>query len=335
MSKHITIYDIAEASQVSASTVSRALRKEPSIGRETRKRILAKAEELGYRFNPFASNLRTNRTRNIGVITPKLDDYYFSGVLGGIERELSNGGYNTILHQSLGCAHREKAAISTLHRSRVDGMIMLGPVVAQENEYTQAFSNGEVPVVVVDSSAWWGARNISVDNYTASYELTTHLIQVGCREIAHVTTGTTVTSFNERLNGYKAALQYSSLPVVENLVIIDDKCETSPDYLDRLFSRERLPDAIFFASDVAAVTAIPFLRSNGVRIPEDIRIAGFGNDPLGRIIEPTLTTIDFAPVDVGRSSARHILSLIGDLHSKFEPQPVKHQLIIRHSSTTK
>ena len=122
--KEITIYDIAESLNLSSATVSRGLKDHPAIRKETKKRILEKAKEMGYRHNLFASNLRRNRTNTIGVIIPELVHFFFSTVISGIEDVAYSAGYNVIITQSNESLQREKTDIKALFNSRVDGMLI-------------------------------------------------------------------------------------------------------------------------------------------------------------------------------------------------------------------
>jgi DNA-binding LacI/PurR family transcriptional regulator len=122
------------------------------------------------------------------------------------------------------------------------------------------------------------------------------------------------------------------LPHDREFVVVDEKCEKSSDFIDTILALDPLPDAILFGSDASALLAIPVLRSRGLRIPEDICLAGFGNDPVGRIIEPRLTTIDFSPAEMGQSAATLLLQIIESPQLTFTKQTIKHELIIRESS---
>jgi LacI family transcriptional regulator len=332
MTRQVTIYDIAEATDVSASTVSRALRKEPTIARETRRRILAKAEELGYRFNPFASSLRTSRTQNIGVIVPKVDNPYVASAVAGIEKVMSGAGYNLFLQQSLGCEHKEKSAIDNMYRARVDGLIVFGLQNSSDENIGRIFSRKQTPVVVVDSVAHAHVQNISIDHYKAAYEMTSHLYQAGCRCIAFVTPNISQPIFSDRLRGFNDSLGDKCLPANQKFVVVNEKCETNADFVKSIFDLDPFPDAIFFASDTAALLAIPVLKSKGVKIPEAMRVAGFGNDSGGIIIEPQLTTIGFSPLEIGQSAATTLLRTIDNPQLQFSKQLVGHELIVRQSS---
>jgi LacI family transcriptional regulator len=332
MNRQVTIYDIADAADVSASTVSRALRKEPTIARETRKRIQAKAEELGYRYNPFATSLRTSRTKNIGVIVPKVDNHYMASAVAGIEKVISSEGYNLFLVQSTGCEHKEKAAVDNMYRARVDGLIIFGLKNSSDENISSLFSRKQTPVIAVDSLAQEHVQSVSIDNYNAAYEMTTYLWQMGCRSIAHVTPNLHNPPYSERFRGYRDAIRDKSATENQQLIIVNDKCETTSDVVGTILEMKPFPDAIFFASDVSALLAMPILKSHGIKIPDDVCIAGFGNHPAGRIIEPQLTTIGFSAEEIGESAARSLLNTIDSPQLLFSKQLVSHELIVRKSS---
>lgn len=328
----VTIYDIANATDVSASTVSRALRKEPTIARETRKRIVAKAEELGYRFNPFATSLRTSRTNNIGVIVPKLDHAEIAVAVGGIEKIVNAAGYNLFLSQSFKCEHKEKAAIDNMYRARVDGLIVFGLRDSGEENITRIFSRKQTPVVLVDSAAHAHVQNVSVDNYRAAYDMANHLYKMGGRSFAYVTPDDHHFPYVDRLRGFNDCLRDNNVAASQKLIIVDPTCEFDADFVDKLSILYPFPDAIFFSSDVSAHLAIPVLRSRDLRIPEDLLVAGFGNVDDSIVAESQLTTIRFSYLEIAQSAATSLLKRIENPQLQFTKQIVKHELIARRST---
>ncbi len=220
--KEVTIYDIATRLNLSPATVSRGLKNFHHINKDTKKRIHDTAKEMGYRSNSFASNLRTKRSNTIGVIVPRLNSYFMSGVLAGMENVVQNAGYNLIISQSLETFKKEKANANTFFNSRVDGLLISFAYDTTHIEHIMPYINKKIPVVffdrVFDSS---DCASILIDNTKAAYEITKHLIEQGCKNIIHITADTKLGVYQERLTGFKNALAEFNLPFKEtkNLIV--------------------------------------------------------------------------------------------------------------------
>ena len=206
--KDITIYDIADALSLSPATVSRGLKDHPAIRKDTKKRIIEKAREMGYQHNLFASSLRRNRTNTIGVIVPRLNSYFMSAVIAGIEKVASEAGYNLIISQSLESVKKEMINVKTLFNSRVDGLLVSAAYDTENLKHFELFLDKKIPLIFFDRILEHPqCASIVIDNFKAGYEVTNHLLSQGCKRIVHITASLKRNVYADRLNGYKKALE--------------------------------------------------------------------------------------------------------------------------------
>lgn len=333
--KDITIYDIAEALNLSPATISRGLKEHPSIRKDTRKRILDKAKEMGYRQNFFASNLRRNRTNTIGVIVPRLNSYFMSTVIAGMEKIANQAGYNLIISQSMESIAKEVVNVKTLYNSRVDGLLVSLAYATDDITHFEDLLDKGVPLIFFDRVFEHPqCTSIVIDNYRAGYEVTQHLISQGCKRIAHITASLKRNVYADRLKGYKQALSDGGIAYDENLVFIDNLSEQAGvDVCKALLQMDDRPDAIFTSNDACAVSCIRELKHAGLRVPHDVAVAGFNNDPLSKVIEPNLTTINYPGHEMGEVAASTLIRRLDHQHGAILNTIVlRHELIIRESS---
>src|SRR5690242_10688646 len=148
--RDVTIYDIAKALDLSPATVSRGLKDHEAIKKDTKKRILDKAREMGYQHNHFASNLRRNRTNTIGVIVPRLNSYFMSSVIAGMEKIANDAGYNLVISQSLESVKKEMVNVRTLFNSRVDGLLVSLAYDTENLSHFDIFLDKGIPLIFFD-----------------------------------------------------------------------------------------------------------------------------------------------------------------------------------------
>jgi LacI family transcriptional regulator len=334
--KEITIYDIAKILGISPATVSRALKDHPAINSKTKLSIVAKAQELGYRSNTFASNLRTGRTNTLGVIVPRLNSNFMSAVLAGMEEVANVAGYNLLISQSLELEKKEKANARTMFNSRVDGLLASIAYDTDSFDHFETFIAKGVPVLFFDRVIEHPkCTNIIIDNVNAGYEATNHLIGVGCRRIMHVTGDLRRNVYAGRFQGYKQALLENGIPMDDSLMMTTDLSQEAGKLAaDRIVDMESRPDGIFIANDLCAVTCMKALKEKGFDIPGDIAVVGFNNDPVSQVIEPNLTTIFYPGYQMGKIAVKTIIGHLNgsNLNVNADPIILRSELLIRGSS---
>jgi len=318
--KEVTMYDLARKLNISVATVSRGLQDDPVVSKKTKKKITELAEELGYRSNNFARNLRTRRTQTIGVIVPRLKSYFMSTVIAGIESVANDAGYNLIISQSSESADKEKASAKTMFNNRVDGLLVSLAYDTEDLSHLEAFTKKNIPVLFFDRvTDHRDFTNILIDNKRAAYEATSHLISQGCRKIIHITAPPKQNVYIDRLEGYKKALADHRMRFLEDNVIIGNLSqEAGAEAAEVILKMKPLPDAVFAANDNCAVGCMLALKQAGIRIPEQIAFVGFNNDPVSKVIEPNLTTINYPGYEMGEVAARNLinhLNGVSELHS--------------------
>jgi LacI family transcriptional regulator len=334
-SKEVTIYDIAKALNISPSTVSRALKDHPHIRKETKKKIRAAAVDMGYQQNKFATYLRQRHTNTIGVVVPRLDSYFMATALAGIEKVTSENGYGLIITQSQESWRKEISCVYTLFNSRVDGLIVSLAYDTKNTDHFDILFKKDIPVFFFDRVADCnGCINIVIDNYKAGYEATSHLIDQGSKRILHLGGNMLRNVYSERFRGYKHALADNRIEFDPNLILISDMSnQAGKDTAQRVLKMKPRPDGIFTSNDTTAVAAIVELQKAGIKIPYDIAMAGFNNEPISQVVQPNLTTVDYPAREIGEIAASALINKLKNSESaSLSTIILKHNLVIRESS---
>lgn len=336
--RDVTIYDIAKVLNISASTVSRGLKDHPHVRKDLKKKILITAKRMGYQQNRFASNLRQKHTSTIGVIVPRLDSYFMSTVISGMEKVANDFGYNLIISQSQESLKKESASIATLFNTRVDGLLISLSYETTDLEHLNIVFKKGIPVVFFDRVCDHPeCKSIVINNYKAGYEATSHLISQGCKKIVHIGGSLLRNVYSDRFNGFRQAMTDNRLEVSsESLIISDLSHKAGVEIARSLLQQRQLPDAIFASNDTSAVAIMCELKQAGIRIPEDILVAGFNDDPISRVVEPNLTTIHYPGREMGEIAANTLINTLRQQQSELLNSIVlSHSLIVRHSTIRK
>ena len=333
MPKQVTIYHIAKALNIDSSTVSRALNNSDRVSEKTKKKIIEKAKELGYKRNILASNLRTNKTNNIGVIVPKISRNFFSNVISGIEETAYQAGYNVIICQSLERYERECKIMETLLANRVDGILLSVSMETQTHKHLQTYKALGGPIVLFDRPfVFDNCTNITINDYKASFMATEHLIVNGCQHIVHFGGPQHVTLYQNRKKGYKDALKKYHLYYDESYCITSYLSgQDGVDSAKKLLKLKHI-DGLYAANDTSAIAAMQFFKQQGIKIPEDIAIVGFNNDPISMAIAPQLTTINQPDFEMGKMASEILINQITTKNVQDESQVLDVELITRKSS---
>lgn len=312
--RHITIYDIAEKLNLATSTISRALKDHHSISDKTKKKVKKAAEEMGFVPNTLAAGLRGNKTKTIGVLIPTITQPFLSSLISGIEVTARKSDYSVIIMQSHDSYNDEVNMAKSLFKSRVSGVICSLAMETKDTSHFDHFSNNNIPLVFVDRvPKGYNTFRVVIDNYTAAYKAVKHLIDQGCKRIAHLTTGSEFGNlYNERKRGYVDAVTEHGLTLDENL-IISLKTMTYEEGVkasNKLFDLKPMPDGLFAPGDLLAVSAVQTAKKRGVKVPEDFAVIGFNNDPISEIIEPNISTITHPAEKMGSAAASIIIDNI-------------------------
>jgi LacI family transcriptional regulator len=308
--KEVTIYDIARELKCAPSTVSRALNDHKSISEKTREQVLETARRMGYRPNNLAAGLRRNKSKTIGILISRINRPFISSVISGIEETARESGYNVLISQSNDKYENEVSNSKALYDSRISGLVVSLAMETQDVGHFARFIEKGIPIVFVDRVPQeFNSYKVVIDNYKAGYDATSHLIEQGCRRIAHFGGAQHRNIYKDRRQGYMDALKEHSLPIAEDLILALNilSFEEGLKATAALLDLDEPPDGIFSANDTAAVSAIVCAKQRGLKVPEDLAVIGFNDDFIASIIDPPMSTVSHPAHQMGQISAKRIL----------------------------
>ena len=334
-SKNITIKHIAGTLGISISTVSRALHDAYDVSPETREKVLALAEELDYKPNPYAVSLVKHSTNIIGVLLPEIATHYFSTVVKGIQDVAYNTGYNVMFFISSESLEREKMILKQLNINTLDGLLVSVSSETTTSEHFMKLINKGLPLVFFDRVLPdVPTSKVIQDDYQVAFNTTEHLIQQGYKRIAHLGGPKNLEVSRQRAQGYLDALEKHGQVILNKKYIVYSGVSQEDGVRDvsKLLGLKPLPDAIFCFNDRKAIGAMLALKRYGYRIPRDIGLAGFMNAPTSEVVEPALTTVEQAAYEIGAKSCLLLLDHIKNPDREPETIMMPSKLIIRESS---
>lgn len=330
-----TIHDIARELKISASTVSRALNDNPRISLKTKEKIKVVAEKLGYRPNTLASNLRNKKSNTIGIVVPLINRYFFSAVISGVEDVAFKAGYNVVISQSNDLAAKEINIVQSMFSNRVDGLIISIAMHTNTFEHLKLFRKKHIPLVFFDRAVpEIETDKIVVDDFAGGFRVTQHLIDQGYKRIGHLAGPQNLMTYLDRKSGYIEALRKNGIACDESLIIVSTL--TSDDgvpAVQQLMSLPNPPDAIFCGNDTTALSVMIYLRDKGIRIPEDVGIVGFSNEPYSKVVSPSISTIAQPGFEMGQKAAELIIRKIENKERTYQTIVLPTELIVRESSS--
>ena len=304
--KRTTIYDIAEKLNIAASSVSRALSNSSQVNDETKKLILKTADELNYKRNTLASNLRKGKSKTIGVVVPYINQNFFSNVIAGIEEASYLKGYNLIICQSNESVSKEIKCVNTLINQHVDCIVISVSVDSSDYRHLQHVLDHGIQLIQFDRVAE-GLETLKVinDNELASFEAVSHIIEQGYKRIALLEGPQNLPIFRQRKTGYLNALKHYNMPVIDALMIENAWTkELSAKGTRQLLNLPEPPDAIFAStSDFSALGVLEVALAMGIKVPSELGICGYSNEAFTEITSPSITTIDQFSVYMGKTVA--------------------------------
>ena len=340
MRTRTTIADIAKSLNITASTVSRALNGHTAISDATRIAVAKTAKKLKYHPNRIATSLRLGKTKIIGIIIPSAEINFFGTVVHGIEKVASENGYNVLLYQSNEQSDFEKKGVETFLRARVDGVLASISKETKNLSHYKEIKERGVPLILFDRvNEDIGVPSVVVDDYFGAFNATQHLIDQGCKRIAHVAGQQHVGIFKKRLKGYLDCLRKNKFPVDRSLISYGKvSIQSGTECMDELLQQPAIPDGVFAVEDFTALGVMQSLKNAGKKIPEEVAVIGFANEAFGKYITPSLSTVDQQTIKMGEAAAKLFFELSGK-KTFYTPHPRKTVLepvlIFRESSLRK
>lgn len=325
----MTINEIAELAGVSRATVSRYLN-HGYVSEEKRDRIRRVIDETGYQPSTQAQMLRTRKTRLIGVIIPKIDSHTVSRMVGGISTVLAKGGYQLLLANTENNEQEELKYLKLFRENHVDGVILTGTIFT--SKHLQVLKDYQVPIVILGQHLA-GYSCVYQDDFRASKELTLRMLE-RCRCLCYA--GVTLKDEavgRGRQEGFFAALREAGRAAEESLVAeASFQVESGRRAAEELLQKHPEMDGLLCATDDIAAGAVLYLKHAGKRVPEDIRVAGFGDTQITQIVEPNLTTVHYYYKTSGEEAARLLLDLLETEHPVYREMKMGYEIIERASS---
>ncbi|WP_432221143.1 LacI family DNA-binding transcriptional regulator [Flavobacterium sp. TMP13] len=337
--KKTTIKDIANLLGITPSAVSKALSNHPRISDKTKLAVQEAVVSLNYQPNYLSSALRKGKSNLVGLIVPRVNTHFYASVIENIEAVLNLSGYNVIMAQTNESYDKECKSINALLNIQVDGIIASIANETVDFSYYEKIKENGVPLVLFDR----GENDLEVDyvgidDYHCSYIIIEHLVKQGYKQIAHITGPSHTRIYNNRIRGFKDALQKFNLSFEPDLIIESNlQIEDGRRIMTDLLKRDNRPDAVYAASDNAALGALQVLLENGIKVPEEIALVGFGNEPFSSIMRPSISTINQFSAEIGKQAALAFLDRINFPEKKVTLNKIilEAEFLIRNSSLRK
>ncbi|HEX8429025.1 LacI family DNA-binding transcriptional regulator [Hymenobacter sp.] len=335
--KKTSIIDIAQQLGLATSTVSRALADQAGISEATKARVRQLAQELHYMPNHLAASLRKGRSNILGVIVPHINGYFFPAVMNGIEKVASEAGFNVMMCQSNEDLRREQQNIDTLLAAQVEGILLsVSASTHTEEQHLEQVRRQGTPLVFFDRVPEMAQSTaVVLDDFQGAYQAVTHLIEQGCTRIAHLAGPQHLNTSRNRYLGYLQALRSHGLPTDERWVyaLPASSLEAGRVGMQYLLNLGTAPDAVFASYAFPAAGALEVLQERGIRVPQDLALACFSNEPFTTMTHPHLTAVDQRAEHMGETAVRLLLQLI-ERGPEYTPPHIvlKPELQIRSSS---
>lgn len=306
----ITIGEIANLAGVSKTTVSRVLNKKPDVDPATREKILAIIDEYNFQPNAFAKAISLQNNRYIGLLVPHKVEYIFSNafyteVMRGVSTEVDARGYYLLI-----CYAHEVNYLDIYNQNRVEGFVLLSPG-SYHKGIIESLKAEKVPFVSTAKVTNEEMVYVDIDNFHGGALMMEHLVSLGHRRIAYIGKPSLISSI-ERRDSHKAILEKYALPYDLSLVLVSNNSSIKDGYenTQQLLQLPIPPTAIFLANDIMAVGAIKAIQQAGLRVPEDISVAGFDDIPLASYSNPPLTTVRQPAYEKGVAATRLLIQII-------------------------
>lgn len=303
----LTIIDLAAKLGLSKSTVSRAFRNSNDINPETKARILAMAEEIGFSPNLHASNLRVSKSQTIAIIIPEFGNKFFSQAIKGIELVTRSKGYHTLIYVTDHQVQNEASIIRSLSNGRVDGILMSASGEGNDHSHLNLLKDNNIPIVFFDRN-YDDINTVYVtgNDEEASFLATEHLIKNGCKRIAYLVINPNISIGKVRMDGYKRALKKHKIPVDDQLVLNTvNQAELNTEDIRELL-RDAKPDGILASVERLAISTLRVAKEEGIAVPEDLKLICFSCLDITDLLNPSLSVVKQPAFEMGKVAATYL-----------------------------
>lgn len=332
----VDLKKLAQILNLSISTVSKALRDSYDISKATKERVVALAREMNYQPNPHASSLRKHKSKTIAVIIPEIANNFFTLAINGIESVAQEKGYHVLIYIAHEDGAKEVSFIRHLHSGRVDGVLI--SLSSTTNNYThlEELQKKGLPIVFFDRVyEHLNTACVTTDDYESAYKATQHLIDQGCKKIAHLMVSKSLSIGIKRMNGYLQALKDNNITFDEKMLMVcsnDDEKDYSQ--LQKLFTGRKRPDGVFASVERYAILCYEVCKNLKLSIPGDVKVISFSNLKAVDYLNPSLTTITQPAFEIGREAVSILFRAIEKKMYQLRSENIvfKSQLVQRDST---
>src|SRR6476659_1646101 len=332
----MNLKEIARQLNLSFSTVSKALRDSHEISEATKKLVRAKAKELNYEVNPFASSLRRQKSKTIAVIIPEVVNDFFGPAINGIESIAQEKGYHVLIYLTHEDVKKEIAITHLLQNGRVDGILISISEQTFDTAHLEKLKEKEIPFVFFDRVVEHiQVPTVTTDDYNSGVNATKHLIENGCKRIAFLSISESLSISNKRMNGYQNALKNAHIQLDESLIISCPGDEDrNKDTIRELLKRRDRPDGIFASLEKLAIDTYEVCQELNLNIPKDVKVMCFSNLKTAGLLNPSMTTITQPAFEIGREAADILFELIEgkDINFLRNRTVINSKLFVRNST---
>lgn len=333
----VTIKDIAKELGISPSTVSKALKGHRDISNSTKQSVKELADKWNYKPDQIALSLKSGLSKTIGVIVPEIVHYFFSTVISGIEDLAHDSGYHVMFCQSSEHYEREVKAVDALLSTRVDGILISVSKNTSNFDHFRKIRDNGVSLVFFDRICdEIDTDRVVVDDEVGAFEAVTHLIDIGCRNIVHLSGPPHLNIGQNRKDGYLRALKEKNIPFHKDNIVRCDSMEDATAILPELLKRPVRPDGIFAVNDETAAASMKIIIASGFNIPNDIAVVGFTNGLISDITNPTLTSVEQHGYNMGKEAVRLLIDRIENKEQfPLQTKIIKTELSVKGSTKRK
>lgn len=332
----MNLKQLAKELNLSISAVSKALRDSHEISAATKTAVIAKAKELNYQVNPFASSLRKQKSKTIAVVVPEIANNFFALAINGIESIAQERGYHVLIYLTHEDCQKEVSITKLLQNGRVDGIMMSLSSQTANSLHLEELKEKQIPLVLFDRVAEnIDCPKINTDDYKSGFKGTEHLLEMGCKNIAFLSISNHLSISNKRKSGYFDALKTFGLKSDNNMVIeCSNDEEKNRKLIRKILKSKNRPDGIFASVEKLALNVYEVCKEIKLEIPKNLKVIGFSNLQTAALLHPSLTTITQPAYEMGREAASILFKIIEKrgYNLIMEKTTLKSEIIVRDST---
>ncbi len=328
------IKEIAKITGLSLATVSRVFNDSTLVSPKTKEKVLKAAQELDYQPNIMAAALRSGKSKIIGVIVPEVNNFFFSGIINGIEKMVSDSGYNIIIAQSHESQEKENEALNSFLKLKVEGILLSISKETSDLSQIQKIIKSKLPIVFFDRVP--NLKNINsvmLDDYMGAFMATNHLLDQQCKHLIHIVGDTKVSIFKERQKGFNDAIaKRNDKNLKGESITLSSNLKEDIGLIKKLLKDKPNIDGVFAYGDEIGLHVLNLLKELNIQVPKQIKLIGFGNADFSNLTQPKISTIDQECTQMGEQAVSILLKNLKDKSTSLKTKVLSPRLVVRDST---